>query len=209
MNRQRTYSILGALTALVAVGVVVGIFVSPSSSLASDTMVMDTVSGPDEFLAAGGKSAVVTDISPKVMNMKRGESATFTISLTHNAATTDFKTLNIVAAGVNGMLGLPSSVNSTTVEEKVALLEQGKTVPGLIPLSTFVTYSPAQIMLDAGETKSITATVTIPKTLPDEMVGKSIHINPDLKVIELQDAPPERQSDVVVFGDVLSIVVES
>ena len=78
----------------------------------------------------------------------------------------------------------------------------------MIDLSPFVVYSPPQLTLNAGETKTITATVTVPAMLPDEMVGKSIHINPDIKIVEMQNTSPERQSDAVVFSDVLAVVVE-
>lgn len=208
MKKRKLYSLAAAAAATIFIALAFGGFFSPPQSLAEDRNVIETTMGSSSFLGTGGRSAVTADISPKELSIKRGESASFTITLTHEAENSEFKSLTVVAAGVHGMLGLPSTADTMDLEDRAELLEEGKPVPGLIELKDFVTYSPGQVTLGIGESKTITGTVSVPKTLPDEMVTKSIHINPDLEIAEAADLPLEQKHNLAVFSDILAVVVE-
>jgi len=201
--------LFAGLGTLVALGAIFGIYMTATSSQAADPpRNIGLVTTPSAFFDAGGRSAVVGDVSPKLIKMNRGESASFSITLTHNASPVGFDKLTITAVGVKGLLGLPSYANTSSLEDSAELLEKGITAPGLVDLSTFVVYTPPEVTLNAGETKTITATVAIPPTFPDEMVGKSIHINPNLKIVEMETATADKRSEALLFDDQVTILIE-
>lgn len=173
----------------------------------SEGEVIKAIRGPSAFLSAGGRSAIVIDAELKEISLSRGESANVTLNIQHMVGNNGFDSLHLVPAGSRGNLGLPSSAADMTPEERTELIKQGKPIPGTIPLSSFVRYSDPQITVNAGETKSIQMTITIPKSLPDEMLQKSIHISPNLTIVEMQNASPDRASDAIVFSDMVTVTV--
>lgn len=210
--------ILSVGIATIAVGLALaafsaGSFVTPLQSSQAQTQQttgeksLNTIRGPTAFLFSGGRSAVIIDAEIKELSLKRGEPATVALDVKHLVGNNGFESLQLVPAGARGSLGLPSSAALLTPEERSELIKEGKAIPGTIPLSSFVTYSDSLLTLNAGETKSIQMTITIPNNLPDEMLQKSIHISPDLTILEMQSRPPDRASDALVFSDMVTVTV--
>lgn len=168
---------------------------------------INTIRGPTAFLFAGGRSAIVVVAEPTKIDLPRGESIDVTLNIEHMVGNNGFDSLTLVPTGSRGNLVLPSSVQDLTPEERTELMKQDSPIPGTIPLSSFVSYSDPQVTLGAGETKSIQMTIAIPKDLPDEMVQKSIHISPNLVILEMQNAAPDRASDALVYSDLVTVTV--
>gem|GEM_PF-4832895 len=168
---------------------------------------INTIRGPTAFLFAGGRSAIIVVAEPTKIDLPRGESIDVTLNIEHMVGNNGFGSLTLVPAGSRGSLILPSSVQDLTPEERTELMKQSRPIPGTIPLSSIVSYSDPQVTLGAGETKSIRMTIAIPKDLPDEMVQKSIHISPNLVILEMQNAEPDRASDALVYSDMVTVTV--
>ncbi|HXG06822.1 MAG TPA: hypothetical protein VNI77_05800 [Nitrososphaera sp.] len=198
-----------AATVLIA-GTVAGFSFRPSMSEEPQPIEhsISLVRGPDAFLETRGKSAIVVEAAPKFLNLKRGESATIYLNVEHRTTTDGLGTLTVVPSGVRGGVILPSMVNETTPEERANLVRQGKPIPGSIDLAPFVQYSTNSVELSGGEKATIVMTFTVPEDLPVEMTGKSLHFTPNLKIAEMQDVPPDRASDAVVFTDMVTVIVE-
>lgn len=84
---------------------------------------------------------------------------------------------------------------------------QGKPIPGSIDKSSLVQFSDTNIELRAGETKTIEVTISLPASLPDEIVGKSIHFAPKLAIQEVANASPDDGTRALVFSDMTVISV--
>jgi hypothetical protein len=166
------------------------------------------VKGPDAFLENGGKSAIVMEAAPKFLNLKRGESATVYLNVEHRTTTDSLGTLNVVPSGIRGSVIIPSMVSKTTPEERANLVREDKPIPGSIDLTPFVQYSTNSVELSGGDKTSIAMTFTVPEDLPDEMIGKSLHFTPNLKIAEMQNVSPDRANDAVVFTDMVTVIVE-
>ena len=205
--------IAGITVGLALAALSAGSFATPSQSSdaqpqqTTDEKAITSIRGPTAFLSAGGRSAVTIDAEIKELSLKRGESATVSLEIKHLVADNGFESLQLVPAGARGNLGLPSSAAAMTPEERSELIKEGKPIPGIIPLSSFVSYSDSLVTVNAGETKSIQMTISIPSSLPDEMLQKSIHISPDLTIVEMLAASPDRASDAIVYSDMVTVTV--
>ncbi len=163
--------------------------------------------GPDSFIRDGGKSAILVKTNPETIKLTRGESTTVMLNISHVGGTEALNEVNLTPTVFQGAVLLPSAVDKTTVEERAELLSQGKPIPGSIELSSLVNFSEARIKVLAGETKTMQMTISLPKDLPDEIIGKSIHFSPSLEIEEMKNATPENANDAVVFSDMVTVVV--
>jgi hypothetical protein len=215
LQRANAKIIVGIGIAIASVAAILILAMSaqsrPSASQpvpATEGQSINSLAGPDAYLLSGtGRSAIVVNATPKYVNLTRGESTTVTLNVSHRVGNNGFPVLQIIPSGVSGDFGLPSSNATMTSEERTELIKQGKPVPGLIPLSSFVKYSTPEFELKAGETKSIQMTITLPKDLPDEAVGKGIQFDPKLIISEMQNVSPDRSSDAIVFSTIVTVSV--
>jgi hypothetical protein len=202
------WTVVTLATAMV-VGILASFSLTPSLSQEQPAEIqsIEYVSGPDAFLERGGASAVIVQLSPDRIELGRGESATVTVNLSHRAATDEFSELHLVPSNNQGYLGLPSSDKLTTIEERAELARQGKPIPGMINNSDMISFATQEVSVAAGNDQSVQMTVTVPEDLPDEMVGKSIHIAPNFEIREMQKASPDDASRAVLFPDMLTVIV--
>ncbi|MEO9320892.1 MAG: hypothetical protein ABI361_09480 [Nitrososphaera sp.] len=213
MKNQR----YGLIAGIVAAGVLLGaawLLFRPAPSAASTTQPVNSTSvgslvdDPSSFLHAGGKQAIDVSISPKLLNLTRGENGTVTIVLHHISNSSDYPTLHVVAKGSSGMMVLPSFAKNMTAFERSQYIIQGKKPPGLMSLSPYISYSPSAVDIAAGENATITATVNLPKDFPSEMVGKTLQFNPALTITNVKNASPSEQQSVQVFPDYFTVFLE-
>lgn len=198
-----------SLAALMMVGVVASLSLKPSLSQEQQPEIqrIGYVSGPDAFLERGGDSAIIVALDPGRLELARGESSTVGVNFTHRAATDEFAELHLLPSSSQGYLGLQGSDKLTTIEERAELARQGKPIPGMIENSKMISFSSQETSVTAGNSRSIQMTVTVPEDLPDEMIGKSIHIAPKFEIREMQESSPEDANRAVVFSDMLTIIV--
>ncbi|HEX7033768.1 MAG TPA: hypothetical protein VF172_12290, partial [Nitrososphaera sp.] len=181
-----------SLVALLAVGLSSNYLLTPSLSQEPQVQPISRsyqVTDPDSF-AKGDRSAIVVKAEHEKIELRRGESATISFDITHKAGPESFAQLHVTPTSFQGVALLPSTLEMTTIEERAKLAMEGKPIPGSIALSNLVRFSETNIALNAGETKTIDVTISLPSDLTEEVVGKSIHFAPRLEITEMVDAPP-------------------
>jgi hypothetical protein len=159
----------------------------------------------DTFLAEGGKAAVVMERPTDIVKVARGESVSTPIIIKHIAGSNPSSYVDVKISAPNGYILYPASLAATTTEEERQQASlTGKLIPGSIDLGTLVLTNDANAhaKVNPGATYTAHVTFAIPKTFPDEMVGKTM----DLPIIIT--ATDDTGNADTVFVENNSVVLE-
>jgi hypothetical protein len=136
----------------------------------------------EEFLAAGGKAyAEVTIADPSgaveaapIFQASRGSNVDIPVGIAYRAGSLPFDSITITPIGTtNGFI--PAYIAKTSsMDERVAAIQETGKVPGAIELNSLLTYSPQEITVAPNETKEIVVSVNLPLDWPDQMVGEKL-----------------------------------
>ncbi|MDE2589477.1 MAG: hypothetical protein KGL95_07405, partial [Patescibacteria group bacterium] len=133
---------------------------------------------PSEFIAQGGRSIVTITPNAPVIDVSRGSSVTETFTFKHSAIINPLPQVTVGIMGIQTDLIPPSIIKSTTPHERAEYHRiHGNPMPGIIDLNSLVTYSQKSVTLAPGQSSNMTMTITIPKSWPDDLVGKTILFN--------------------------------
>jgi hypothetical protein len=159
----------------------------------------------DSFLAEGGRAAVVMERPTDIVKVARGESVSTPIIIKHIAGSNPSSYVDVKISAPNGYILYPVSLAATTTEEERQQASlTGKLIAGSIDLGTLfaATDADAHTKVNAGASYTAHVTLMIPKTFPDEMVGKTI----DLPIIIT--ATDDTGSADTVYVENSSVIVE-
>jgi hypothetical protein len=133
----------------------------------------------DSYIAKGGKSIAKLEIPIKQVNLTRGSTAEVDLHLKHIAASASpFTLVNVKILPPKGYTWYPASLaSSTTFEQRVQAAETGKRIPGSVDLGSIVTFSETNpVPIGPGNEHVVKMFITIPKDLPDNIVGQGAFI---------------------------------
>lgn len=80
-------------------------------------------------------------------------------------------------------------VNQTTPQERVSIVESGGKIPDALDLNSTIAFSPNPVVLNAGDSKVMTLTISIPKSWPDAAVGQDIWYALNFQPLENYNLP--------------------
>lgn len=127
---------------------------------------------------------VVAQAQPTKISITKGNSVEIKVNLTY-----DYKSGFGAPQQVVVKMATPNSyvhlkaVQNLTDHEIISIIEKsigtGIDPSGLFNIKHLVSYANNDgIVLGAGETKSVIMRITIPSSYPDELMGKTIHVEP-------------------------------
>ncbi|MBI3638711.1 MAG: hypothetical protein HY223_00155 [Thaumarchaeota archaeon] len=141
----------------------------------------------DSYIAKGGKSIAKVEIPVKQVDVIRGSTAEVDLHLKHIAASASpFASVNVKVLPLKGYTWYPASLaSSTTFEQRVQAAETGNLIPGSVDLGSLVTFSETNsLAIGAGNEHIVKMFITIPKNLPDDIVGQGAFINIPIEVTD-------------------------
>lgn len=144
------------------------------------------VENQNSFLAKGGRSAVTVDSAVNEMRLVRGVPTDVDLNVKHIAGANPFPTVSVKALPPNGYIWYsPALVVSTTADQRVQAAETGKLIPGSINLGSLVTFSNTDtVAVAAGGEQVIHMTITLPKDIPDNMIGQGVYLPIPVQVVD-------------------------
>lgn len=157
---------------------------TPSPQIARLGFDVQTV---DSFIANGGRSIAKVEIPVKQVNLTRGGTAEVDLHLKHiGASTNPFAAINVQVLPPKGYIWYPASLAaSTTFEQRVHAAETGNLIPGSMDLGSMVSYSETNpVSVGAGKEQIVKMFITIPKGLPDDVVGQGAFISIHIKATD-------------------------
>lgn len=141
----------------------------------------------DSYIAKGGKSIAKVEIPVKQVNLTRGNTAEIDLHLKHIAAGSNpYSVVNMKVLPLKGYTWYPASLaSSTTFEQRVHAAETGSLIPGSVDLGTLVTFSEANpVAVGPGGEYIVKMFITMPKNLPDDVVGQGAPIDIPIEVTD-------------------------
>lgn len=162
---------------------------APASKITRLGLEAETV---DSYIAKGGKSIAKVEIPVKQVNITRGSTAEIDLHLKHIAAgSSPYSFVNMKVLAPKGYIWYPGSItSSTTFEQRIHATETGNLIPGSVDLSTLVTFSETNpVAIGAGGEYIVKMFITIPKNLPDDVVGQGVPISIPVEVTDDKGNP--------------------
>lgn len=118
-------------------------------------------------------------IEPQTLALKRGTSQDVKVIINHLSKNKDE---SITISNLQNPLRnfLPSATSGLTDEEFLDMIAEGKPILGEI--SVDVSFSESKLVVPASSRAPLTLTVSLPESLPDEIVGKTIEVGISFQV---------------------------
>lgn len=141
-----------------------------------------------EFLAGGGKAVIEVSVGEEVVDAygeqalnamqkveaSRGSAIIVPLTLTYVPGADSLPVITMVGVGINNGFIPSYAASSLTAEERLDAVKSGKPIPGALDLNSMVGFSPKVVTLKPNESATMNMTITIPKDLPDQIVGSEI-----------------------------------
>lgn len=152
----------------------------------------------DSFLANGGRSIVKVETPVKEIQLTRGNTIAVDLHIRHVSGSNPFQTVNVKVSSPNGYIWYPPSIaSSTTEEQRIHAAETGILIPGSIDLGKLVTFSQeTPVSVRASDEQIVKMYVSLPKDLPDDVVGHGAFLN-----VPIQVTDSDRKSGTVFYED--------
>lgn len=207
-------TVIAGAAALSAVVAAIGfgdLFALQSNALAQDQKIQigsmshdGTEDDPEAYVAERGRSAIVLSSEIMQVSAKRGERVEIPVAVKHLGGDHPYPQLGVTALPSSAIFYPPSISESITDEERLDILNKGRIPEGAIPMSILFHMTPDTITLLAGETQTVKLVVTLPSTLPEEMVGTSFFVSPELAITGKD--PDARDAGVFTLGIEVNVI---
>lgn len=185
-DNPKLYLMIGIPIAAIAVFAM--IIMSQSTALGNEAQITAVepvvlVSEPEQYLEHGGRAVIILNSNDRVETI-RGNQASVEVSLTYLAGANPYDVLTLVPKGTGHTI-IPASIAKTqTVEERVNAVREGGSIPGGIPVDSFLVFSKDPITLKPGDTKTLTITVIIPQIIHNDLINDVIQLPMRFDVLE-------------------------
>ncbi len=178
--------------AILSVAVVAGLFAAifsfaapttPANAVIATSQTDESIHlkpiSADSYVKETGNSAVKAVFTEKTVQLKRGSEATLNLAIVHMGGLNAKPIAQVKVSQPTGYILLPKSVaEKTTSEQRLEAATTGAVIPGGIDMASFVTINVADsnLSLAANVQHAMQVKITMPKDLPDELVGTGFHI---------------------------------
>ncbi|MBI3640345.1 MAG: hypothetical protein HY223_08535 [Thaumarchaeota archaeon] len=144
-----------------------------------------TVVTPYDYIAHGGRSAVIIEPLINQVNLTRGKTTTVDLHVRHLAGTNPFPFVYVTPSPPYGNIWYPPALaSSTTPEQRIHAEESGKLISGSVDLGTLVSFQEKiPIKIAAGGEEVVKMYVSVPATLGDEFVGQGTFLSIPIKAV--------------------------
>ncbi|WP_337861510.1 hypothetical protein [Nitrososphaera sp.] len=146
------------------------------------------ITNAEEHVNQTGKSAVKVELPINEVKVKKGSTATVNVNIKHIGGENGSSYANVKVLPPTGYLLYPPSLaKSTSFEQRQEAMLTGKQVPGSIDLGTLITYAGLNnnsIAIPKGNIQSVVMNISIPNTLPGELVGTGFPVPIILQVTD-------------------------
>ena len=149
-----------------------------ATSQADESIHLKPISA-DSYVKETGNSAVKAMFTEKTVQLKRGSEATLNLAIMHIGGLNAKPIAQVMVSQPTGYILLPKSVaEKTTPEQRLEVATTGTVIPGGIDMASFVTInaSDRNLSLAVNIQHAMQVKITMPKDLPDELVGTGFHI---------------------------------
>jgi hypothetical protein len=138
---------------------------------------------PYDYIARGGRSAVVIEPSINQVNLTRGTTTTVDLHVRHLAGINPFPFAYVTLSPPFGTIFYPAHLaSSTTPEQRLNAEETRNLISGSLDLGTLVSFQETMpIKIAAGGEDIVKMYVSVPVTLGDEFVGQGGSLNIPIK----------------------------
>lgn len=161
----------------------------------------------ESILSENGVNSAIS-VTPSEKQLKLGDdnSVVTTLQISHQANDVRAKAVSVEADGVVGIYVPKSNVDlEKSTQQIVDEFKATGTISGSLDLSSFVTFTPSNVEIAAGETATIQMQITIPQNIIDSLEEESLDFNPNVyRTIQYEDQKIGMYNDgsvTVLLGD--------
>lgn len=142
-----------------------------------------TVVTPYDYIAHGGRSAVIVEPLINQVNLTRGKITVVDLHVRHLAGTNPYPFVYVTPSPPYGNIWYPPALtSSTTPEQRIHAEESGNLISGSVDLGTLVSFQETTpIKIAAGGEGIVKMYVSVPATLGDEFVGQGAFLSIPIK----------------------------
>jgi hypothetical protein len=140
----------------------------------------------DSFLAKGGRSVVKIEMPINEVKLTRGVTTSVDLHIHHVAGINPFTYVSVTLLPPNGYIWYSAALTaSTTPEQRLHAAETGQLIPGSIDLGKIVSFSETKpVTVGAGSEQVVKMYITMPKDLPDNVIGQGGYLNIPIKAAD-------------------------
>lgn len=144
-----------------------------------------TVVTPYDYIAHGGRSAVIVNSMVHQINLTRGNVTIVDLHVKHLAGSNPFPFVSVTLEPPYGSIWYPPPLaSSTTPEQRIHAQETGKLIAGSVDLGTLVTFPEKMpIEIEPSAEKVIQMQVSVPASMGDEFVGQGAYLSISVKAV--------------------------